>query len=413
MMIRSARDLAFSAWLGALCLAAMPLGCRAAGGAVIVPAEGYSWPARQRDYWPTAGWRSAPPEDHHLDAQELALADKFARADPHARALLVVKEGYLVLERYYGSGGIDQSTNLSSVTKSVVSALVGQLTDRGLVRSPLQPMVELLPRYGAFGGITLQQVLTHTTGLAWSESGRSWVEWILSDDWVASALARGPEHHPGTRFLYSSANSQFLTTLVHARTGQRPGELAKRHLFDPLGIRFEPLTEAIAYDKWDQYKDPLPQSWRRDPRGIETGGFGLYLTARDMAKFGVLYLNRGLWEGRQIVSEQWAKRSTRDQQTDIHGRYSYGYHWWITLVAGHPAFLASGFGGQLIGVVPSLDLVVVLKYDALNPVHPKPGTAHDDMHLFELVVEAAAGRPETVRGVLSATGSARPFTATP
>ena len=107
-----------------------------------------------------------------------------------------------------------------------------------------------------------------------------------------------------------------------------------------------------------------------------------------MAKFGFLYLNRGSWGGRQIVSEDWVVQSTRDQITDVYGRYSYGYHWWVASLAGHPAFLASGYGGQIIGVVPSLDLVVVLKYEAEAPVHPVSGTAHDDMYLFEMVVEA-------------------------
>ena len=125
-----------------------------------------------------------------------------------------------------------------------------------------------------------------------------------------------------------------------------------------------------------------------ETRGIETAGFCLYLTARDMAKFGFLFLNRGHWDEQQVVSEDWVVQSTRDQITDVYGRYSYGYHWWITMLAGHPGFLASGFGGQIIGVVPSLDLVVVIKYEAGAPVHPKPGTAHDDMHLFELVVES-------------------------
>jgi len=130
----------------------------------------------------------------------------------------------------------------------------------------------------------------------------------------------------------------------------------------------------------------LAQTWRRDPNGIETASFGLYLTARDMAKFGFLYLNRGRWDDQVILSENWVKTSAKDHQTNIYGRYSYGYQWYITLVDGHPSFLASGFGGQIIGVVPSLDMVVVLKYQAENPEHPVPGTAHDDMYLFELAV---------------------------
>ena len=97
---------------------------------------------------------------------------------------------------------------------------------------------------------------------------------------------------------------------------------------------------------------------------------------------------RGQWDGRQILSQSWVDTSTRDHERNIYGRYSYGYQWYLTYVDGEPAFLASGFGGQIIGVVPSLDLVVVLKYEAENAVHPEPGTAHDDMELFELVVKA-------------------------
>jgi CubicO group peptidase (beta-lactamase class C family) len=107
-----------------------------------------------------------------------------------------------------------------------------------------------------------------------------------------------------------------------------------------------------------------------------------------MAKFGFLFINRGSWDGQEILSSRWVEDSTRDQVTNIYGRYSYGYHWWIALVDEVPCFLASGLGGQIIGVVPSLDLVLVIKYEAENPVHPVPGTAHDDMRLFELVVKS-------------------------
>ena len=82
------------------------------------------------------------------------------------------------------------------------------------------------------------------------------------------------------------------------------------------------------------------------------------------------------------------KTSVTEHERDIYGRYSYGHLWYITLVSVKPAFLASGFGGQIIGVVPSLDLVLVLKYEEEDPVHPESGTAHDDMHLFDLVVQS-------------------------
>lgn len=355
---------------------------------IIVPEEGYQWPTTARDYWPTEEWRTARLEDHQMDIAKMDQANDFAENDQLARALLVVKDGYIVYENYYGEGGLNSSTNLWSVTKSFTSALVGFMMDDGLLTSTDTRMAELMPDYPEFGDITLQHVLTHTTGLYWDEEGPLWVEWIFSDDWVAHALARGQQRSPGSRFKYSSGNTHFLTALVHYKGGINPGEYARERLFDPLGIPFEILEEPIEYQSWNDYLFPLPQSWRRDPQGIETASFGLYLTARDMAKFGFLYLNQGRWENRQILSQSWVETSTKDHERNIYGRYSYGYQWYLTFVDGEPAFLASGWGGQIIGVVPSLDLVVVLKYEAENPRHPEPGTAHDDMHLFELVVKA-------------------------
>lgn len=355
---------------------------------IIVPEEGYDWPTEARAYWPTEGWQTANMENQGMDPAKMDIANDFAQNDPLAKALLVVKDGYIVYENYYGDGGVAESTNLWSVTKSFSSALIGILMDQKIVVSTNERMAELLPQYPDFGDITLHHVLTMATGLSWAEEGPLWDEWIFSEDWVASALARGQVRNPGERFFYSSGNSHFLTSLVYYKTGESPGKLAKEHLFEPIGIAFDTLSEPIVYQTWNDYKLPLNQTWRRDPKGIETASFGLYLTARDMAKFGYLYLNRGKWENQQLLSEEWVETSTKDHMTNIYGRYSYGYQWYLTFVGGHPSFLASGFGGQIIGVVPLLDLVVVLKYEAENPRHPVTGTAHDDMKLFELVVKA-------------------------
>ena len=363
-------------------------GCSLKKGMIIVPEGGYAWPKAARDYWPTAGWRTAQPGERAIDVAKLAIADDFARNDPLTRCLLVVKDGYIVFEKYYGAGSRDQSSNLWSVTKSFTSALVGILFTRNLITRADELMTAYMPDYPEFGEVRIHHVLTHTSGLSWAEEGQPWVNWIRSDDWIAAALARGREHEPGKIFRYSSANSQFLSGLIRAASGQTPGELAETGLFQPLGIPFNRMAETVRYDKWDEYKAPLDHSWRQDPTGLETGGFCLYLTGRDMAKFGFLFINRGSWDGRQILSPQWVEESTRDQATDIYGRYSYGYHWWIARVDGTPCFLASGLGGQIIGVVPSLDLVLVIKYEAENPVHPVPGTGHDDMRLFELVVQS-------------------------
>jgi CubicO group peptidase (beta-lactamase class C family) len=355
----------------------------------IVPSQGYIWPSNERSFWPTDEWVVANPADQHINTEALKTAEDFAAGDPLCKALLVVKNGTLVLEKYYHGGARDKSTNLWSVTKSVTSILVGIAIDKGIIGQPSDLMADLMPSYPQFNDITMDDVLTMRTGLAWSETGRPWVEWIFSDDWVTEALSRGQVSNPGKEFKYSSGNTHFLNALIKEQGGVSPGKIAKEFLFDPLGIDFDTLAKPITYQYWDEYKEPLDQTWRRDPNEIETASFGLYLTARDMAKLGFLYLNRGRWEDRVIVSEDWVINSTRDHVTNVYSRYSYGYQWYITLIEEQPAFLASGFGGQIIGIVPSLDLVVVLKYEAENPVHPESGTEHDDMKLFELVAKAA------------------------
>jgi CubicO group peptidase (beta-lactamase class C family) len=355
---------------------------------IIIPQSGYQWPQTSRSYWPTNGWKTTELEDVGINPQKMEKAHLFARNDSLMRAFLVVKSGYLVYEKYYGDGGVEVSSNLWSVTKSFTSALVGFIYDDKMITDTHAKMVELMPSYPNFGDIRLHHVLTHTTGLNWAEEGPLWVKWIFSDDWVDEVLSRGYQSKPGKQFFYSSGNSHILTALVHAKSQVSVGQLAKERLFTPLGIEFHEIDNSLQYNNWLEYTYPEYQTWRKDPNGIECAGFGLYLTARDMAKFGYLYLNKGMWDGQAILSEKWVELSTKEHMHNIYGRYSYGYHWYITNVGGEPAFLASGFGGQIIGIVPSLDLVVVLKYEAENPIDPKSGSQHDDMHLFELVVSS-------------------------
>ena len=355
----------------------------------IVPDTGYDWPSNARSYWPTEEWKTAEAGISVLNENRLVEAIRFAEGDQLIKAVLVVKNGEIAYEDYFNGGGIELSTNLWSCTKSVASALTGIVFDQGHFNHTDENMIDLLPHYQDFENITLKNVLTHTTGLNWAEEGPLWVKWIKSEDWVQEALDRGYRDQPGQSFYYSSGNSHMLSKLVNDKMKASPGEVAKQYLFDPMGIHFTIQDRDLHYDSWEQYIPPLPQSWRTDNQGIECAGFGLYLTARDMAKFGYLYLNRGKWDDQQLISEDWIIESTKDHVTDVYDRYSYGYQWYLTLVDDEPSFLASGFGGQIIGVVPSLDMVIVLKYEAEAPVHPKTGSKHDDMYLFELLVRAA------------------------
>ena len=184
-------------------------------------------------------------------------------------------------------------------------------------------------------------------------------------------------------FLYSSGNSHFLSALILSATGVTPGEYALANIFEPLGIRFAPMSEPPSNVSWDGFLVRTPHSWKQDSNGIELGAFGLSLTARDMARFGYLFLNKGRWDGITLVNKGWVIESTRDhvRRSD---NFGFGYHWVVSRRGGHLAFNADGWGGQIICVVPSLDMVVVIKSEA-----ERPGT-HDYYEILGALIESGS-----------------------
>jgi CubicO group peptidase (beta-lactamase class C family) len=190
--------------------------------------------------------------------------------------------------------------------------------------------------------------------------------WYYSSDWLKFAIQLPQENNPGDVFNYNSSTSHLLSAILSKSTKTSTLDFAKRNLFEPLGIQ-------SAY-------------WHQDPQGYYIGGFGLGLSARDLAKIGFLYLNNGYWNGQSIVSEYWVKEST-DQQIQafshpIYGTFGYGYQWWVKKVDGCSSFRAWGRRGQFIAVVPELDLVIAVTSATAQP-HP-PTSIHYSP-LFDLV----------------------------
>ena len=191
-----------------------------------------------------------------------------------------------------------------------------------------------------------------------------------SRDWVRHILGRRLATSPGSSFAYSSASSQLLSAVVADATGQSTLAFARARLFGPLGIASAraPAPVLVA--------NPSPAAvgayaraavaWPTDPQGYQLGFSGLKLPSRDLAKLGYLYLNGGRWDGRQVIPADYVAASTHPHSTPPPDgpAESYGYQWWVTSQGGHPSFLAVGYGGQLLQVVPDLDLVVVITSDA-------------------------------------------------
>jgi len=335
-------------------------------GHAIVPDVGYEWSNRHRPYWPTQKWQHGSADDHGFDENRLNTALESVRRDDLIRAVLVVRDGRLVVEEYLHGGAHNQSTEVWSVTKSFVSAMIGIALGQGQIDSIDDPMTKYLPEYSEFGDLTIRHVLTHTTGLEWTEEGDDFVAWLASPDPLANAIGRERLHSPGDKLLYSSGNSHFLSALIHSATGMTPGEYADKNIFQPLGIVFRPQEQVPTNVSWESFLTRTPYTWKRDKTGTEFGAFGLSMTARDMARFGYLYLNKGQWAGESIIGEDWVIESTRDHVRRSEN-FGFGYHWVVSRRGGRLAFNADGWGGQIICVVPSLDMVIVLKSEAENP----------------------------------------------
>lgn len=325
-----------------------------------------------RDYWPTANWRTASPQDVGIDAGQLAGVHNYTREQPTILGLLIVRSGYIVFEEYYGELHQQRSHNVNSVTKSVVSALVGIALRDGLLSSLEQPVLDFFPEYRAQSAdplkqaITLHHLLSMTSGFQ-PRPGES-LELFPSDPNLLENILNTPQQHePGEVYHYDDFAAHLLSPILTRATQMRTAAFALDRLFRPLGIwrgeqrflwRAQPeLTEEHhPFGLWDEQDGYL---WSVESQHYHIGGFGLQLTLREMAKFGYLYLNDGTWDGQQIVPQEYIQRSFQPYKLTEYG-HAYGYLWRVGKMQGHPFYFALGYGGQLVGLIPSLDLVIAL-----------------------------------------------------
>jgi CubicO group peptidase (beta-lactamase class C family) len=285
------------------------------------------------------------------------------------RAIVVQVGGRTVFRQYYDSPP-EQYRNIRSVTKSVMSTLVGIAVGEGKLRLNL---AELLPEYAAqmspdVARTTLRQELTMTAGFP-DDLHFEDLPYTTSPDWVRSILGQA-ERPPGEVFAYSNRSAHLVAAILVRATGRSVLDYARVHLFDPLGIDTRPASEPPFSQQYDAGSVAASFAWPVDPQGLHTGAGWLTLRPLDLVKIGQLYLDGGRWEGRQVVPADWVRDATT-QQVDSRSMgitEGYGYQWWVTRAGDDPAFLAQGLGGQRIEVVPRLGLVVVVasEFDATH-----------------------------------------------
>jgi CubicO group peptidase (beta-lactamase class C family) len=298
-----------------------------------------------------------------------ALQERFATPGyRQLRSVLVLADGRTVLERYYHGDQSDYH-HVWSVTKSVMSTLIGIALAQGKLQGVEQTLEELLPAHArsmtsAVAGTTLGQVLTMTGGFG-ADPGQSPTP---VTDWVAEILGE-PYSKPGEGFHYANGGSHLLSAILVQATGMSTLDYAREVLFDPLEIpstpAYEPAATGEDWESFDESFEAADFAWAVDPQGIHIAPYGLRLRAQDLAKIGLLFLNKGRWQDQQLVPEDWVGEATRAQVDTGGGQYTteYGYQWWVTTSDGAPAYAALGSGGQVLEVVPSRDLVVVFQFD--------------------------------------------------
>jgi CubicO group peptidase (beta-lactamase class C family) len=329
------------------------------------------------------GWQTASLDEVGIDENKVREAIDRVSDDTYKNihSILIVKDGRLVFEEYFDgytwdySGdqyrgelvdfGVDTTHNLASVTKSFTSALVGIAIDRGFIRGTDERVFAFFPEYadlndGGKDKITLEHLLTMTSGLEWNEMELSYsntnndlIQLFIVSDPIEYILAKPVISEPGTEWYYSGGNTNLLGEVIRKATGLRMDDFAAEYLFAPLGI--------TNYE-WDHI----------NPDVIHASG-NLKLRPRDMAKFGYLFLNGGVWNDEQIISQEWVEASTREHTSTPWGS-GYGYQWWQQTYhygsTSVDSFYAAGWGGQRIIVFPSLEMVLV--YTGGNYVGEEP-----------------------------------------
>jgi len=309
----------------------------------ITACSGTSSPPSGGIYWPTRDWRSSSPEEQGMDGQALeVLLASIKQAGPDLDSLLVIRHGTIVSETYFHGYNQKKIHQQYSITKSFIATLVGIAIDQGLIEDTHRLVMDFFP--GAeFKNLdedkrlmTLEHLLTMTSGLDWEDTDPAFAALYGSEDWVSYIMGLPERTAPGAQFNYCSGCSHLLSAILQSASGMNTQEFAEQTLFTPLGI--------TSYD------------WETDPAGTPIGGWGLSLTPRDMAKLGYLYLHAGEWEGEQVVSSAWIERATQ-KLVQAEGELGYGYQWWIYPRFG--AYTALGKEGQTIFVVPQEDLIVV------------------------------------------------------
>ncbi len=323
-------------------------------------------------------WNLATPESQGINSELLNTAFMEAESKGYIDAVIVIRNGFIVKEKYFNGYDVSASHNVMSVSKSFLSALTGIAIQQGYLDSLGEKVLDYFPEYvhaeldPRKHDITIEHLLSMRMGIAGeSENNYSvYQELYSSDNWIKSTIEYPLVNDPGERIRYNTFQTHLLSAILSKAGNKSTLTLAEELLTNPM---------EITVDDWEQ-----------DPQGFYFGGNSMYFTPREMALLGYMYLNGGKLNEKQIVPENWVE-FTLSPSTDFPANewgtwknYNYAYLWWLGEFNDYSSFMAYGYGGQFVICFPELDLIIVTT--ANNRVTPDMSNVQE-LGIFELVTE--------------------------
>ena len=329
------------------------------------------------------GWNTASLESKAIDTTRFHMLFNQLQTAPHKmHSFLLIKDGTIVLEEYFNDLNANTPHDLRSVSKSIRSILLGIALNEGYIESIDDPISKYLKTHAPKKNpdprkekITIRHLITMSTGLDcndWDENSAGQEDKVYrKKDWIQFTLDLPMINDPGSVAAYCSMGSILMTEIVSQASGMPIDEFAAKYLFEPLGI--------------------TNLSWgHTSKKEVISSSKRLYMTPRDMAKIGVLVLNKGRWGDQQIVSEDWIKESTASHAKITN--MDYGYNWWRIPFRLHnlqtTASVATGNGGQYIMIFDEFNMVAVFTGGAYNSEDDKlPFAIVKDIILYSVTKE--------------------------
>ncbi|MCF4097283.1 serine hydrolase domain-containing protein [Maritalea mediterranea] len=302
----------------------------------------------------------------------IAAFSDLAHQHDFITSVLILKNGHLIGKSEKVPGAAKRPSNVKSVAKSILSALVGIAVTEGHLASIDVSLSHFYPDLpAAKRNITIRHLLTMTAGFEFAENSAASNRVYQGQNWTRNILDLPQPHQPGEKFNYATASTYVLADILTRATGEDLAIYAQRKLFTPLGGTLHAVT--------------------RSPEGTVFGGTDFYLTPELLAKFGQLYLDEGRWDQHQLIPRSWIRQSWQMNQgpwpaNSSTAKKGYGFLWWLKDLSGQPAYIAEGFGGHLLVILPNEDAVIVVGTEPLEwaagwwDTHPRRAA-----RLYELI----------------------------